>query len=124
MAQQAPYGVEHDFAVYGRNPSAKQLETRRKNLADGKPVEKLANRRMVGLLKMIRNMAFAHRSQHVQQGRFNTEDEVHLRMHRVAHTSSMEAGVERHRRLTTNVWPLDTACRCSTTCSSHSPGCS
>ena len=78
MAQQAPDGVEHDFAVYGRNPSAKQLETRRKNLADGKPVGKLANRRMVGLLKMIRNMAFAHRSQHVQHGRFNTEDEVRL----------------------------------------------
>jgi hypothetical protein len=76
MAQQAPIGVEHDFSVYGRNPSAKQLETRRKNLADGKSVGKLANRRMVGLLKMIRNMAFAHRSQHVQQGRFNTEDEV------------------------------------------------
>ena len=78
MAQQAPIGVEHDFSVYGRNPSAKQLETRRKNLADGKPVGKLANRRMVGLLKMIRNMAFAHRSQHVQHGRFNTEDEVRL----------------------------------------------
>ena len=30
----------------------------------------------VGMLKMIRNLAFAHRSQHVQQGRFNTEDEV------------------------------------------------
>ena len=76
MAQQAPEGVEHDFAVYSRNPSAKQVETRRKNLADGKPVGKLANRRMVGLLKMIRNMAFAHRSQHVQHDRFNTEDEV------------------------------------------------
>jgi hypothetical protein len=76
MAQQAPAGVEHDFAVYGRNPSAKQAETRLKSLANGKPVEKLANRRMVGLLKMIRNMAFAHRSQHVQQGRFNSEDEV------------------------------------------------
>jgi hypothetical protein len=25
---------------------------------------------------MIRNLAFAHRSQHVQQGRFHTEDEV------------------------------------------------
>ena len=25
---------------------------------------------------MIRNLAFAHRSQHVQHGRFNTEDEV------------------------------------------------
>jgi hypothetical protein len=76
MAQQAPADIEHDFAVYGRIPSAKQLETRRKNLANGKPVERLANRRMVGLLKMIRNMAFAHRSQHVQHGRFNTEDEV------------------------------------------------
>jgi hypothetical protein len=28
------------------------------------------------MLKMIRNLAFAHRSQHVQHGRFNTEDEV------------------------------------------------
>ena len=28
------------------------------------------------MLKMIRNLAFAHRSQHVQQGRFNTEEEV------------------------------------------------
>ena len=30
----------------------------------------------VGMLKMIRNLAFAHRSQHVQHGRFNTEEEV------------------------------------------------
>jgi hypothetical protein len=78
MAQQAPIGVEHDFAVYGRNPTTKQVETRRKNLADGKAVGKLANRRMIGLLKMIRNMAFAHRSQHVQHGRFTTEDEVRV----------------------------------------------
>jgi hypothetical protein len=28
------------------------------------------------MLKMIRNLAFAHRSQHVQHGRFNTEDEA------------------------------------------------
>jgi len=33
-------------------------------------------RAQVGMLKMIRNLAFAHRSQHVQHGRFNTEDEV------------------------------------------------
>jgi hypothetical protein len=36
----------------------------------------MANRRMVGLLKMIRNVAFAHRSQHVQFGRFDTEEDV------------------------------------------------
>jgi hypothetical protein len=31
-----------------------------------------------GMLKMIRNIAFAHRSQHVQFGRFNTEEEVRV----------------------------------------------
>jgi hypothetical protein len=30
------------------------------------------------MLKMIRNIAFAHRSQHVQFGRFNTEEEVRV----------------------------------------------
>ena len=34
-------------------------------LKAGKKVQ-MANRRMVGLLKMIRNVAFAHRSQNVQ----------------------------------------------------------
>jgi hypothetical protein len=36
----------------------------------------MANRRTVGLLKTIRNVAFAHRSQHVQFGRFDTEEDV------------------------------------------------
>ena len=36
----------------------------------------MANRRMVGLLKTIRNIALAHRSQHVQFGRFDTEEDV------------------------------------------------
>jgi hypothetical protein len=36
----------------------------------------MAGRRMVGLLKTIRNIAFAHRSQHVQVGRFDTEEDV------------------------------------------------
>jgi len=135
MAQQAPADIEHDFAglnytpsykwsnryhssessnfvcfwtVYGRKPSKNQKDHREKLLANSKPVEKMAERRMVrpvirptpakagdhvaprvtsqtgwvlaraqvGMLKMIRNLAFAHRSQHVQQGRFNTEDEV------------------------------------------------
>jgi hypothetical protein len=31
---------------------------------------------MVGLLKTIRNVAFAHRSQHVQFGRFDSEKDV------------------------------------------------
>ena len=89
--------------VYGRKPSKNQKDHREQLLANHKPVEKMAGRRMVrpalhpnpmhtsqdtstacdtqwwpqvGMLKMIRNLAFAHRSQHVQQGRFNTEDEV------------------------------------------------
>ena len=33
------------------------------------------------MLKMIRNIAFAHRSQHVQFGRFNTEEEVRVPSH-------------------------------------------
>jgi hypothetical protein len=36
----------------------------------------MANRRVVGLLKTIRNVAFAHRSQHVRVGRFDTEEDV------------------------------------------------
>jgi hypothetical protein len=36
----------------------------------------MASRRMVGLLKTIRNVAFAHRSQHVLLGRFDTEEDV------------------------------------------------
>ena len=82
--------------VYGRKPSKNQKDHREQLLANHKPVETMAGRRMVrhlpapntmgigcvtrraqvGMLKMIRNLAFAHRSQHVQQGRFNTEDEV------------------------------------------------
>ena len=92
--------------VYGKKPTQKQKDHREQLLANHKPVEQMAGRRMVrrclpddesrqsaslpglwwltgcglgmqvGMLKMIRNLAFAHRSQHVQQGRFNTEDEV------------------------------------------------
>ena len=47
--------------------------------------DKLANRRMVGLLKMIRNMTFAHRSQHVQHDRFNTEKEVRFQPYFALH---------------------------------------
>jgi hypothetical protein len=76
MAQQAPTDIEYDFAVYGKKPSKNQKDHRDQLLASNKPVEKMAGRRMVGMLKMIRNLAFAHRSQHVQHGRFNAEDEV------------------------------------------------
>jgi hypothetical protein len=89
--------------VYGKKPTQKQKDNREQLLATGNPVEKMAERRMVrhcpspkpmthepcravhdnhwwvheaGMLKMIPNIAFAHRSQHVQFGRFNTEDEV------------------------------------------------
>jgi hypothetical protein len=41
-----------------------------------KTVQPMADRRTVGLLKTIRNVAFAHRSQHVQVGRFDTEEDV------------------------------------------------
>ena len=75
-AQQAPADVEHTYAVYGKNPSAKQKTAREGHLKSGKKNMPMANRRMVGLLKTIRNIAFAHRSQHVQFGRFDTEEEV------------------------------------------------
>ena len=74
-AQQAPADVEHCYAVYGKNPSAKQKVARVGHLKSGKKMP-MANRRMVGLLKTIRNVAFAHRSQHVQFGRFDTEEDV------------------------------------------------
>jgi hypothetical protein len=67
-AQQPPAEAEHCYAVYGKNPSAKQKVVRvatLKSLKSGKKAP-MANRRMVGLLKMIRNVAFAHRSQNVQ----------------------------------------------------------
>jgi hypothetical protein len=75
-AQQAPADVEHTYAVYGKNPSAKQKTAREGHLKSGKKNMEMANRRMVGLLKTIRNVAFAHRSQHVQFGRFDTEEDV------------------------------------------------
>ena len=65
-AQQAPADVEHCYGVYGKNPSAKQKTAREGHLKSGKKNMPMANRRIVGLLKMIRNVAFAHRSQHVQ----------------------------------------------------------
>jgi hypothetical protein len=74
-AQQPPADVEHCYAVYGKNPSAKQKVARVGHLKSGKKMS-MANRRMVGLLKMIRNVAFAHRSQHVQAGRFDSEEDV------------------------------------------------
>jgi hypothetical protein len=74
-AQQAPADVEHTYAVYGKNPSAKQKTAREGHLKSGKQMP-MANRRTVGLLKTIRNVAFAHRSQHVQFGRFDTEEDV------------------------------------------------
>ena len=61
--------VEHVYAVYGKNPSVGQKKAREGHLKSGKKNLAMANRRMVGLLKMIRNVAFAHRSQHVQFGR-------------------------------------------------------
>jgi serine/threonine protein kinase len=75
-AQHAPSEVEHTYAVYGKNPSAKQKTAREGHLKSGKKNMPMANRRMVGLLKTIRNVAFAHRSQHVQFGRFDTEEDV------------------------------------------------
>jgi hypothetical protein len=75
-AQQPPHVIEHDFAVYGKKPGAKQKATRESQLESGKTVQPMANRRTVGLLKTIRNIAFAHRSQHVQVGRFHTEEDV------------------------------------------------
>ena len=67
--------VMHTYAVYGKNPSANQKKAREGHLKSGKKMP-MANRRMVGLLKMIRNVAFAHRSQHVQAGRFDSEEDV------------------------------------------------
>jgi tRNA A-37 threonylcarbamoyl transferase component Bud32 len=64
-AQQPPADAEHCYAVYGKNPSAKQKAAREDKLKSGKKAP-MVNRRMVGLLKMIRNVAFAHRSQNVQ----------------------------------------------------------
>ena len=64
-SQQPPENVEHTYAVYGKNPSAKQQSAREGHVKSGKKLP-MANRRMVGLLKMIRNVAFAHRSQNVQ----------------------------------------------------------
>ena len=61
MAQQAPADIEHDFAIYGKKPSPAQKETRERTLHARGSVGKPAQRRTVGLLKMIRNMAFAHR---------------------------------------------------------------
>jgi hypothetical protein len=74
-AQQAPAEVEHTYSVYGKNPSANQKKAREGHLKSGKQMP-MANRRMVGLLKTIRNVAFAHRSQHVQFGRFDSEEDV------------------------------------------------
>jgi hypothetical protein len=64
-AQQPPAEAEHCYAVYGKNPSAKQKAAREDKLKSGKKAP-MANRRMVGLLKMMRNVYFAHRSQNVQ----------------------------------------------------------
>jgi hypothetical protein len=50
--------------VYGKKPSKKQVVAREDQLIAGKK-PKMGNRRMVGLLKMLRNVAFAHRSQNV-----------------------------------------------------------
>jgi hypothetical protein len=75
-AQQAPTEVEHTYSVYGKNPSAKQKTAREGHIKSGKKNMPMANRRMVGLLKTIRNVAFAHRSQHVQFGRFDSEEDV------------------------------------------------
>jgi hypothetical protein len=75
-AQQPPHVIEHDFAVYGKKPGAKQKAARESQLDAGKTVQPMASRRMVGLLKTIRNVAFAHRSQHVLVGRFHSEEDV------------------------------------------------
>ena len=61
MAQQAPRDIEHDFAIYGKKPSPAQKETREQALEAKGTVGMPAQRRTIGLLKMIRNMAFAHR---------------------------------------------------------------
>jgi hypothetical protein len=61
MAQQAPADIEHDFAIYGKKPSPAQKETRQQTLSANGKVGKPAQRRTIGLLKMIRNMGFAHR---------------------------------------------------------------
>jgi hypothetical protein len=74
-SQAPPAEVEHDYAVYGQKSTKKQVSAREQLLSTGKK-PKMGNRRMVGLLKMIRNVAFAHRSQNVQAGRFETEEDV------------------------------------------------
>ena len=65
-----------DFAVYGKKPGVKQKAARNSQLESHKTVQPMADRHTVGLLKTIRNVAFAHRSQHVRVGRFHTEEDV------------------------------------------------
>jgi hypothetical protein len=48
--------------VYGKKPGAKQKAARESQLESGLTVQPMANRRVVDLLKTIRNVAFAHRS--------------------------------------------------------------
>jgi hypothetical protein len=47
--------------VYGKNPSAKQKMAREGHIKSGKKMP-MANRHMVGLLKMVRDVTFAHRA--------------------------------------------------------------
>jgi hypothetical protein len=79
-AQQQPADVEHCYAVYGKNPSSKQKTAREGHLKSGKTMP-MANRRMAGLFETIRNIAFAHRWQHVQAGRFDSEEDVLCHIH-------------------------------------------
>eukprot|EP01052_Picozoa_sp_SAG31_P040913 SAG31_NODE_6055_length_2190_cov_1.811095_2_plen_291_part_00 len=76
QAQQPPNEIEHLYHVYGGNPSRKQEESRKQKLARGEQVEECKQIRTVGLLKFIRNVCVGHGTQNVQQGRFESEQQL------------------------------------------------
>jgi serine/threonine protein kinase len=74
-AQQSTERVEYLFHAYGGNARKKEEEARWKRVTAGN-AQQAKSIRTVGLLKLIRNVGFAHRNQHVERGRFLSEEHV------------------------------------------------
>jgi hypothetical protein len=74
-AQQSADRIEYLYHAFGGNASTKGERDRKERLAKGTAPSPLAIR-TVGLLKFIRNVAYAHRNQHVALGRFASEEQL------------------------------------------------
>eukprot|EP01043_Picozoa_sp_COSAG02_P012965 COSAG02_NODE_511_length_20858_cov_21.570837_7_plen_641_part_00 len=76
--QREPAEDERMYHIFGAPPSKKQQQQRDKLVAAGKPLgpHEAKHARMVGLLKLIRNFD-AHGAQHVQHGRFESEEAMY-----------------------------------------------